>query len=201
MIVTKTTEWLQWRSIAAANVRRYEVEHDENWHSEALRIARGFLALFDRESVSRADLAPLLTDAGRLPARDTGATSIRNALIRSYLSVDGTDFEPPPVGAGQLIIDPYGEMCLVTESDSPPPAKWLAQQEFERTQSLGPASWWRAYTLKLGGVALVAEPLVFSVGRPRDDQLWDLMEYLSVGQVKKVVTLFPELAEDVRRER
>jgi hypothetical protein len=120
-------------------------------------------------------------------------------LIQSYLSIDDTGFRAPAVTPGQLVIDPSGELCLVTESAPAPSAKWLALQEFEPMRSMEAAPRWKAYALEAGGVALLAEPLVFSVGRPDHEQLWDAMEFLTVVQVRELVGLFPELGSRAQR--
>lgn len=189
----------EWHSVAAAIVRRYEAEQDDPWHLDALRISRQLLALLDRPAVARGELAPLLVEAGRLPAREGGATVLRRALIRSYLAVEAVGFQPPPVHPGELVIDDSGEVCLVTAPCATPAAKWLAEQEFEGVRSMASARWWEAYPLLNGGLALLAEPLVFAVGRPHADQLWDLLAFLKVPQVRTLLSLFPEVAARVKR--
>src|SRR5205814_7764289 len=112
---------------------------DDPWHRDALRISQQFLALFDGDRTSRGDLAPLLTDSAHLPARESGAKSVRLALLRSYLSLDESGFQPLAVAPGQVVIDPYGELCLVKEPAQRPSKRWLSEQEFEGTRTIGEA--------------------------------------------------------------
>jgi hypothetical protein len=192
------SDWREWKSIAAANVRRFEAERDEPWHADALAVSREFLALFDRDRVSRADLAQLLTRAGKLPARGGGADSVRRALLRTYLAVDAVGFGPPAIGAGQLVIDPDGLLCVLIEPHRPAP-KWIAQLEFEPMRAMANTRWWTAFPLSTGGAALLPEPAMFVVGRPDRDQLRELIQYSNMAGVKSLVSIFTELADEVSK--
>src|SRR5688572_26360323 len=114
------------RSIVNALCRRFERERDEPWHADAHAIAVALLRLVDTGERSRALYRPLVVAAGRLPARESGATSLRSAAIGCALSASAD--APPPLAAGDWVTEAYGDVSLIVARAAPPTAAWLAVQ-------------------------------------------------------------------------
>src|ERR1700722_20224119 len=91
-----------WKLIASASVRRFTAEQSDPWHAEALRISRALVEALDAAYPTRHALAPLLVASIALPVRESGATTLRQALIRAYLELDDPSFEAPEVQRGVL---------------------------------------------------------------------------------------------------
>ncbi len=191
-------EWHEWQRLVAGSVRRLEREADGLRQAEALAIARKFLALFDRAKLARSDLAPLLSESARLPARSVAAVNLRKSLLRCYLSIDDAHFDPPQVTPKQLVIDPYGELVLITAVESTPAAEWLARQDFLAARTVTESDWWKGLTFN-GGAKLVPAPLVFAVGQPSRDHLMELVEHGSARTAQTILALFPKLREELPR--
>lgn len=175
-------EPIEWKRLAAAHARRYEKEQDESWHAVGLEIARQLLAQVEREDLSQEELVPLLVQAGSLPT-ESGANSLRSTLHRYYLSLSLPPPNAPPLEPGCLAIEPFGDLCVVAGRTDRPSPRWLAAQSFEPIRTMSGAPWWSAWPLRGGSLAL-PEPLLFSVGRPSDDQLREFVAHSTAERVE-----------------
>ena len=181
--------WRELRSLAVAHVRRFERAPSEPWEHEALRLARAWLALFDRDDVTCLDTAPLLFSAASLPTRD--GSGLRKLLMRTHLELPRGGFVPNAVTVGDLVIDAHGRLAVIARRAPTPSTDWLAAQEVAPPR--GEISWWTAWPLD-GGAVLLPEPQVFGLGRADLDRCWELVEYATVDQVRELLTIVPELA-------
>ena len=159
---------------AGALVRRFTAEQDDPWHAEALAIASDLVAALDEEP-GPADFTALLSRSARLPARESGAQSVRVTLVNECLD-RGYSLGERPIELGSLIIDVYGAMGVVVEPSDPPTAAWLADQKAQLVRESTNDVWWTALTFR-GGAILTTERSVFVAGPPSDDQLDELLEH------------------------
>lgn len=187
----------EWKRLALAHVRRYTSEQDDQWHLVALGIARRLLALLERTDVLESEFVPLLVEAGNQLPAESGADSLRRTLVRCYLE-SASPTAPRPLQLADLAIEPHGHLCVIVGRTKRPSRHWLTAQDFEPVRDMAEAPWWGAWLLT-GGAVAVPEPLLFSVGRPSEEHLLELVAHSKPEQVKELLRLFPHLSSTMQR--
>ncbi len=193
------TSEVDWKTQADALIHRFKDDRTEAWHEEAHDIAVQLVTCLGTANGSVPRIEELLQRAAELPARASSADSLRRILIRYWISLT-EDGHSSLLEPGCRIIGVHGNLGIATESTDPPSQRWMAMQDYRLPRAAGPTDWWTALTFN-GGAILVRADVTPNLGRPTDDQLWELVEHAGEHGAAVVAELFPHLAAQARARR